>query len=140
MSRWVLRGLRSGIVTTRYPDALDPSPGTSPGLPRATPMGAAEGESLVDRCPTGALGASAEGVRVDARHCVHCMRCHPSSGGVREPLEWREDPEWARVTAAGRALEQAFGRSLHLRFVDAGGCGACIAEARHLNKIGRAHV
>jgi len=61
------------------------------------------------------------------------MRCHPRSTEGSAPLQWEEDSEWARIAAAGTALERAFGRSLHLRFVDAGGCGACVAEARHLN-------
>src|SRR5205807_4418125 len=35
--------------------------------------------------------------------------------------------------AATEKLENAFGRSLHIRFVDAGACGACISEARQIN-------
>ena len=47
--------------------------------------------------------------------------------------------EWAtyartRAAAAQRKLgKRIFGRSLHIRFVDAGACGACISEARQLN-------
>src|SRR5205807_101530 len=35
--------------------------------------------------------------------------------------------------AATEKLENAFGRSLHIRFVDAGACGACMSEARQLD-------
>jgi Ni,Fe-hydrogenase III small subunit len=34
---------------------------------------------------------------------------------------------------AAEKLEKAFGRSLHIRFVDAGACGACMSEARQIN-------
>ena len=34
MRDWVIKGLRTGIVTTRYPDGEDHSPGISPGFPQ----------------------------------------------------------------------------------------------------------
>ncbi len=127
MSRWVLTGLRTRVVTTSYPRRADPSPGTGPGRPRATRMAPAAAEALAAACPSGALAAGEAGVAVDARRCVHCMRCRDAG------IAWSEDCEWAGLGAAARSLERAFGRSLHLRFVDAGACGACVAEARHLN-------
>jgi Ni,Fe-hydrogenase III small subunit len=50
---------------------------------------------------------------------------------------WEMGYEWGAVSAeveqARHKLDAAFGRSLHIRFVDAGACGACISEARQLN-------
>ena len=37
------------------------------------------------------------------------------------------------MSAALRKLAGMFGRSLHVRFVDAGACGACMSEARQIN-------
>jgi hypothetical protein len=45
-----------------------------------------------------------------------------------KPLENSTGPE-----ALVESLESIFGRSLHIRFVDAGACGACVSEARQLN-------
>ncbi len=39
------------------------------------------------------------------------------------------DPE-----AIARRLGKAFGHSLHIRYLDAGACGACMSEARQLNQ------
>ena len=33
MSQWVIKGLRAGIKSTRYPRAEETAAGTSPGLP-----------------------------------------------------------------------------------------------------------
>ena len=53
------------------------------------------------------------------------------------------EADWERRLRMGRlggaspkrrsASSASFGRSLHIRFVDAGACGACISEARQLN-------
>ena len=42
----------------------------------------------------------------------------------------KRERERDRAPQAGPGI---FGRSLHIRFVDAGACGACISEARQLN-------
>jgi Ni,Fe-hydrogenase III small subunit len=63
--------------------------------------------------------------------CVHCFRCqHPAEAS---PIAWENGFEWAECRTAYQELRAAFGRSLHIRFVDAGACGACISEARQLN-------
>ena len=45
--------------------------------------------------------------------------------------------EWATIVRtvddARARFGRAFGRSLHVRFVDAGACGACMSEARQLD-------
>lgn len=71
---------------------------------------------------------------IDKGRCVHCFRCaHETEGAV---ALWDAGFEWAEFTDTNGALgklERAFGRSLHIRFVDAGACGACMSEARQLN-------
>lgn len=52
------------------------------------------------------------------------------------PIVWDTGFEWAThadTKIAYQALQAAFGRSLYIRFVDAGACGACMSEARQLN-------
>jgi Ni,Fe-hydrogenase III small subunit len=134
MANWVLKGLRTGIKTSRYPGKADDAPGISPGRPRGTVLRSADqAEELTRRCPTGAIVSEDGGVAIDHGRCVHCFRCHDGE----DAAAWEGGYEWAahadESTAALRKLGRIFGRSLHLRFVDAGACGACISEARQLN-------
>ena len=134
MTKWVLKGLATGIRSTRYPAAAETAPGVSPGRPVATAV--ADGDAaarLAALCPTRALTAAGERVAVTQARCVHCLRCAPGDGAAR--LDWDSGHEWASapLAAARDRLGRAFGRSLHVRFLDAGACGACISEARQLN-------
>lgn len=134
MANWVFRGLWSGIRTGGYPEHTEASPGISPGIPTETEMGSsADAAALAELCPTQALFARGTSVQVDRGRCVHCFRCR----GAAETQEaaWTPGFEWASFAdteSAQQALQAAFGRSLHIRFVDAGACGACISEARQL--------
>lgn len=136
MANWVLRGLRTGIKTSSYPNRLDTSSGMSPGRPQGAKLAVpTEAEVLVQRCPTGAVEAQNGGVAVEHGRCVHCMRCSQDEG--HPALPWDQSYEWAAIApdipSAVRRLVGAFGRSLHIRFVDAGACSACVSEARQLN-------
>jgi len=133
MANWVLKGLRTGIKTTPYPARDDRSLGISPGRPMATPLNsAAEMAELTARCPTNALLPRTDSVAVDNGRCVHCLRCKSGSAST----DWAPGYEWAarnEIEEAKQELDRVFGRSLHIRFLDAGACGACISEARQLN-------
>ena len=136
MANWVLQGLRTGIKTTSYPYRPDASPGISPGRPRGAILGSrTDVDDLVQRCPTGAIVAQNGGIAVEHGRCIHCMRCSQDEGHPVVP--WDQSYEWAAMSsdipATVRRLEDAFGRSLHIRFVDAGACSACVSEARQLN-------
>lgn len=134
MANWVLKGLRTGIRTTGYPERPETAAGVTPGLPRATAQVAGESVAgLIARCPTGAVAQQAGGVTIDQTRCVHCLHCRREGDDAAVP--WDASYEWASEApaAAARRLEKAFGRSLHIRFVDAGACSACISEARQLN-------
>ena len=136
MANWVLQGLRTGIKTSSYPNRLDASPGISPGRPRGAQFGSStEADELVQCCPTEAIVAQNGGVAVEYSRCIHCMRC--SEDGEQPAVPWDQSYEWGaiapNVPAAVRRLNRAFGRSLHIRFVDAGACSACVSEARQLN-------
>jgi Ni,Fe-hydrogenase III small subunit len=133
MANWVLKGLRTGIKSTAYPAASEDAAGVSPGRPIGTHLtSAAAADRLVARCPTEAIVRHDDGIAIDQRRCIHCFRC---CRDVEEPATWQQGFEWAANTSdvALRKLASIFGRSLHVRFVDAGACGACMSEARQIN-------
>lgn len=130
MSQWVFTGLRTGIRSTRYPSRPESAPGVSPGLPGGRALPPDQAAALAARCPTGALTATGGQVRVDPRRCVHCLRC----AGDGEPgLPWDPGYEWGALVGGAQPLGPAFRRSVHIRVVDAGDCGACLHEVRQLN-------
>lgn len=136
MANWVLTGLRTGIETSIYPTMLDDTAGVSPGRPRAaSSLSEEQVQALAKECPTEALVPHEGAIAVNHARCVHCFRCRGDAAESRVP--WETGYEWgaqASEAAAARAeLDRAFGRSLHLRFVDAGACGGCVSEARQLN-------
>jgi Ni,Fe-hydrogenase III small subunit len=135
MANWVLKGLRTGVKSSAYPGRPDNAPGVSPGRPMGTRVkSAAAADALLARCPTRAIARENGAITIDQGRCVHCFRCRRD---VEEPAAWQPGYEWAAQTgeaaAALRKLAGLFGRSLHVRFVDAGACGACMSEARQIN-------
>jgi Ni,Fe-hydrogenase III small subunit len=143
MTNWVYSGLRMGVKTTCYPRRADHAPGVTPGRPLGRALGNGEIGEVIERCPTGALQRQPGRIEVDLRHCIHCYRC---ARGTADPLPWQnEGYEWARIARPGvresgrdllaRAapLGSAFTRSLHVRVVDAGDCGACLREVKQLS-------
>jgi Ni,Fe-hydrogenase III small subunit len=136
MSKWVLQGLRTGIVTTRYPDAGETNPGVSPGRPQIPGDLGPEWEAFFARvrCPTKALAFAERNRTIDHRRCVHCGRCAREAGS---PVAWDEGYEWAgqmHPDREGPSLGAAFSRSLHIRCVDVGACGACMSEIEQISK------
>jgi len=148
VSIWVLRGLRDGVVTTRWPARPDEYAeswrGPAAVRPQAGP-GPADVETL---CPTGAIDAAGPPgtgkLSVDQGRCVLCGRCvtarpdlfawsegatGPAAATVtRQALVVPQEPETdAAVEAARAALAArttALRRSVHVRHVDAGSDGS----------------
>jgi Ni,Fe-hydrogenase III small subunit len=142
VSPWVLRGLREGVVTTRWPGRPDEYASGWRGPATVTGPEPAEAGDLASLCPTGAIsGGTNSPVRVDQGKCIlcgHCITQRPdvfgwsagpaSSALTREALIVPQLPETAgslgAVRAALRARTSALRRSVHLRHVDAGSDGA----------------
>jgi Ni,Fe-hydrogenase III small subunit/ferredoxin len=137
VSIWVLRGLRDGVVTTRWPGRPDPYAEAWQGpVGPLGPTGAADAAL----CPTGAISARG----VDQGRCILCGRCvaerpdlfawsqaatGPAAAALsREALVVPELPETdAAIEAARARLRQrtaALRRSVHVRHVDAGSDGS----------------
>jgi Ni,Fe-hydrogenase III small subunit/ferredoxin-like protein FixX len=130
MTKWVWKGIRTGLKTTTYPSTRETAPGVSPGRPADTRFPGEENLRAVARlCPTGALRSIKDEVLVDQEHCIHCFRCKrqdsTSSG-------WEEGFEWSGFTKEGYRLGRSFSRSLHIRMLDAGACGACMSEVKQI--------
>jgi Ni,Fe-hydrogenase III small subunit/ferredoxin len=140
----VLRGLRDGVVTTRWPAKPDPYADTwrGPVRPATSPADPTSPADLMDLCPTGAIAVTDGTVRVDQGRCILCGRCVAERPGVfawsegatgpaaltREQLIIPELPETDATIQAARARlaerTRALRRSVHVRHVDAGSDGS----------------
>ncbi len=128
MSGWIIKGLKSGVVSTHYPDGGENAQGVSPGLP--SPAGGVGVDTPIGRCPTSALKAKDGGAALDKFRCVHCHRCDRN---VEPTIPWDSSYEWAEKRGKTPELPKAFQRSTHIRVLDAGDCGACLNEMKLLN-------
>jgi len=142
---WVLRGLREGIVTTRYPKKPDDYGTSFKGsvsvrAAEATLSADVTGPALSTLCPTGAIEERAGEVVLDRGRCILCGRCvearpdlfafEPSPevasldrAGLFVPERLESDEELDRLRAELRARVRALRRSVHVRHVDAGSDG-----------------
>ena len=148
MNLWVFRGLRDGVVTTRWPKRPDSYADGwhGPATVHAGHPGSTAG--LDGLCPAGAIsvtdGPGGAAVRLDQGRCILCGRCvreRPDLFGwsagatgsgaaalTRDALivpgapETDEAIEAARVRLRERTA--ALRRSVHVRHVDAGSDGS----------------
>lgn len=118
MRNWVLRGVKKGKVTTRFPYGEPES--VSPWSTR--PVRTGEGDVT---CPADAIEDGE--VRMD--RCISCGRC----SGPFSP-EGKID-----ISVIGR-VEKRFRKSFTVFVIDTGSCGACNLEVKTLsNPIYDAH-
>jgi ferredoxin-like protein FixX len=77
MTLWFLRGLRRGVVTTRYPARPDSSAADLPTPPvfRAHALGRADADRLAAVCPSRALRREDDELVFDVGACTACGRC-----------------------------------------------------------------
>lgn len=89
MAFWFYRGLSKGIVTTRYPRAVDPWTRDLPTPPAFHPQGLTSG--LVDRlaaaCPAGAIKREDGDLVLDLGRCTGCGRCRQLGGEAVAPSQ-----------------------------------------------------
>jgi hypothetical protein len=79
---WFLRGIRKGVVTTRYPARPDPSSAGLPSPPafRGELLTPALADRLAAGCPTGALRRDESDLVLDLGACTGCGRCGEIGG------------------------------------------------------------
>ena len=140
---WIPRGLREGIVTTRYPRRPDGYADGFSGrlLVRSAASPSAAVDDAIAACPTQAITRRDEQVRLDRGRCILCGRCSvldpatftldagfEASATDRKSLVVPEIDENDEVLATTRrALHQrvrGLRRSIHVRHVDAGSDGS----------------
>ncbi|MGH9055130.1 MAG: 4Fe-4S domain-containing protein [Acidimicrobiales bacterium] len=139
---WIWRGLREGVVTTRYPARPDDyGPGHRSSVRIVAGPRIPAGAAVERLCPTGAIGSREGALQVDRGRCILCGRCVDARPDL---FEYDPSPETARVTRTGLivpavaedddALEavraelarrvRVLRRSVHIRHVDAGSDGS----------------
>jgi Ni,Fe-hydrogenase III small subunit/NAD-dependent dihydropyrimidine dehydrogenase PreA subunit len=160
------KSLRTGIVTTRYPQTPAEISGFARGRPEIDFANWRDARPAAAVCPTGAISAiDDQGVRtagLDLGKCTSCGLCADADSAIRMTnqcelaVRQREDlkfqakyqlnPDGSQgpmisgprsLEAAGQKIrertEKMFGRSLHIRQVDAGSCNGCEIEIAGLN-------
>jgi ferredoxin-like protein FixX len=91
MPLWFLRGLRRGVVTTRYPARPDESAAYLPTPPafRADRLTRQIADTLVAVCPSAALHVDDRDLVFDLGACTACGRCAAAApGAVTSSGEW----------------------------------------------------
>jgi ferredoxin-like protein FixX len=109
MTLWFIRGLRRGVVTTRYPARPDPSAAMLPTPPafRALELTVRVADRLVAVCPSGALRRDVGVLVYDVGACTACGRCAAAAPRA--------------VTSSGEFELAATGRSVLIKRIPIGG-------------------
>lgn len=138
---WALRGLRNGVLTTRYPRRSDAYFDDFRNGVEVIDLGRdITPEELEETCPTGALSLE-PAITVDRGACIACGRCvqrHPDIFAWRDGSDVATTSRQTLVLNAGNeddaALQElrnqlavrtrALRRSVHLRHIDVGSDGS----------------
>lgn len=147
----ILRSLRTGVVTIRYPEEPARVPERHRGAPLVRPGSSFDVLPAPSICPSGAI-ASGEGearYAIDLARCIFCGRCAEGPAGQaielgrqvelaarrreRLVIEVQRDeegraaavPAQLRVEEVAERIRGVLGRSLQLRHLDSGSCNAC---------------
>src|SRR5436190_2147544 len=150
MFRVIQERLRQGHRTSRYPLELPVLSDRFRGRPVLDAARCPEGcRQCADACPTGAILADGGMFRIDLGRCLFCTDCveacpegairytqeYRLSTRTREDLVLQEQQTLKLAEALDEKSRRLFGRSLKLRQVSAGGCGACEADVNVLGTV-----
>ncbi len=143
---WVLRGLKKGILTTKYPkkpptEEEIPSKAIPPVYTRTSVW--EKGQKI---CPTGAIEAEVgpKAGRIDLGKCIYCRRCSEagfafSNAANYESLQAKFSSDGygklsnAEVLKRYESKWKAFKKSFHILMIDVGSCNACNLEVLNLS-------
>jgi hypothetical protein len=84
---WFLRGLRRGVVTTRYPAELDAWARMLPSSPvfRSSLLTRELADRIVGACPNGSVTCDGDELVLDLGACTACGRCARAGGEAVAP-------------------------------------------------------
>jgi hypothetical protein len=104
MPLWFVRGLRRGVVTTRYPARSDPSARALPTPPAFWPGALTRevADGLVAICPSRALARDGDTLVFDVGACTACGRCQQHAPDAARPSGEFELAATARTTLRKR--------------------------------------
>jgi len=138
------KSISTGIVTKPLAEIIT-TPSAGRGAPDLSSATATEIALAQAACPTNAIDTTTGGRAVlDLAKCTFCGACADAAQSIkmthqcvwaaqnREQLKITRLPEDGQTEDAGKKLNQEinrlFGRSLHIREVDAGSCNGCEIE------------
>jgi Ni,Fe-hydrogenase III small subunit len=149
MKLWVLRGLKKGILTTKFPKEQPIQDELSRKSFPPTPSKVSDWERGRLICPTGAIQYDSQLAKseIDLGKCIYCQRC--SSAGFEFP-ETRDSTSALKATFATNGdsayesderllfekyskLWKSFKKSFHVLMIDVGSCNACNFEVLNLS-------
>jgi Ni,Fe-hydrogenase III small subunit/ferredoxin len=142
--------LRQGHRTAKYPQQEPLLPERFRGLPGLdSGLCKSDCSQCLSACPFGALQKVSGKLEIDLGRCLFCGDCAAAcpqgalvfSGDYRLASRTRDsfklgEEEYQLAEALEARMLKLFGRSLKLRQVSAGGCGACEADLNVLGTIG----
>ena len=84
MTLWFIRGIRRGVVTTRYPARPDTSARFLPTPPafKVSALTRETADRLAATCPSGALRIDGSELVYDVGRCTACGRCAAEAPAV----------------------------------------------------------
>ena len=149
MIRALFQRLRQKHRTVAYPAKPPTIPDRFRGLPELAPEKCPAGcAECLAACPVGAISRDHGAVRIDLGKCLFCGDCAAACppGALRftrdHRLATRKRADLVfgagalkRAQALEAKMKSLFGRSLKLRQVCAGGCGACEADTNVLSTV-----
>lgn len=139
---WIPRGLRNGIVTSRYPHKPDGYGAGFRGTVEVNPERAVQvTDDVMAACPTRAITVEDGNIRLDRGKCILCGRCVNEAPQVFRFSESFATSDLRRRSLVVPTLEESadnidavrdalarrvksLRRSIHVRHVDAGSDGA----------------
>ena len=144
---WLLKGLKKGILTTKYPKnppTMDEIPSHS--IP-PSPQENSDWEKGSQICPTKAISLDQGGHEgtIDIGKCIYCQKCSQAgfvfqpkanSNGLnarivpRDSIDSRTEGE---VFTQYAREWRTFNKSLHIFMIDVGSCNACNFEVLNLS-------
>lgn len=151
MVRVVKARYNQGFRTADYPRVTPAFPPRYRGAPLVDGTACADDcSACVEACPTGAISRSSAGISLDLGRCLFCTACADACPPGAGAIEWSGDhrmavsdrsslvidsPEVELARSLDKKLRRTLGRSLKLRQVSAGGCGACEADVNVLGTV-----